>query len=219
MMLIGMFDSPFVRRVAVSMKLLGLPFEHRDWSVGKDFDGIRKFNPVGRVPVLVLDDGEALIDSAAILDYLDELAGDEPPVPARALLPRSGSERHKALRIMAIASGAAEKGVAQVYEYVFRPEERRYEPWLERCRTQMQGALAELERVCQERGPGKWLVGDRLTQADITVTCIFTYLTDALALTPDRAPYPAIRALAARCEALPEFQATRLAFFAPTPAK
>ncbi len=83
----------------------------------------------------------------------------------------------------------------------------------------MQGALAELERVCQERGPGKWLVADRLTQADITVTCIFTYLTDALALTPDRAPYPAIRALAARCEALPEFQATRLAFVAPTPAK
>lgn len=120
---------------------------------------------------------------------------------------------------MALASGAAEKGVAQVYEYVLRPEEKRYEPWLERCRKQMHGALAELERICRERGLGKWLVADRLTQADITVTCVFTYLTDALALTPERAPYPAIRALAARCEALPEFQATRLAFVAPIPAK
>ncbi len=214
MILIGMFDSPFVRRVAVSMKLLGFSFEHYNWSVGKDFDRIAKFNPVVRVPALVLDNGEALVESAAILDYLDELAG-----PERALLPRSGNERRKALHIMAIASGAVEKGVAQVYEYVFRPEEKRYEPWLERCRTQMQGALGELERICQARGQGKWLVADRLTQADITVTCIFTYLTDALALTPERAPYPAIRALATRCEALPEFQATRLAFVAPIPAR
>jgi glutathione S-transferase len=219
MILIGMFDSPFVRRVAVSMKLLGLSFEHYNWSVGKDFDRIRQYNPVGRVPALVLDDGEALIESAAILDYLDELAGDELAGPGRALLPRAGAERRDALRIMALTSGAAEKGVAQLFEYVFRPEDKRHEPWIARCRTQMQGALAELERICQARGPGKWLVADRLTQADITVTCIFTYLTDALALTPERAPYPAIRALAARCEALPEFQATRLAFVAPIPAK
>jgi drug/metabolite transporter (DMT)-like permease len=73
MILIGMFDSPFVRRVAVTMNLLKIPFEHRNWSVGKDFDRIREFNPLGRVPTLVLDDGESLIESAAILDYLDDL--------------------------------------------------------------------------------------------------------------------------------------------------
>ena len=71
MILIGMFDSPFVRRVAVTMNLLAIPFEHRNWSVGKDFDRIREFNPLGRVPTLVLADGESLIESAAILDYLD----------------------------------------------------------------------------------------------------------------------------------------------------
>lgn len=88
MILIGMFDSPFVRRVAVSMKLLGMEFEHRDWSVGRDQTQIRKYNPLGRTPTLMLADGETLIDSSAILDYLDERAGAE-----RALLPRSGAAR------------------------------------------------------------------------------------------------------------------------------
>src|SRR5579864_277321 len=105
MILIGMFDSPFVRRVAVSMNLLQIPFDHRNWSVGKDFELIRQFNPLGRVPTLVLPDGEALIESSAILDFLDESAGSE-----RALLPRSGKERSDALRIVSIAVGAAEKG-------------------------------------------------------------------------------------------------------------
>jgi glutathione S-transferase len=211
MILIGMFDSPFVRRVAVSMKLLGVPFEHRNWSVGKDFDRIREYNPLGRVPTLVLADGEVLLESAVILDYLDELVG-----PDRALIARSGPERRAALRIMAIASGAAEKGVAQVYEGVFRPAEKRHEPWVERCRTQMHGALAELESACAKRGIGAWLVTNRITQADITVTCAFTLLGEALELTPERAPYPALRALVARCEAMPAFQTTRMAFYAPS---
>ena len=82
MMLIGMFDSPFVRPVAISMKMLDIPFEHANWSVGKDFERIRDYNPLGRVPTLVLDDGEALIETSAMLDYLDERSG-----PERALLP------------------------------------------------------------------------------------------------------------------------------------
>src|SRR5258708_1943963 len=90
MILIGMFDSPFVRRVAVTMNLLAIPFEHRNWSVGKDFDRVREFNPLGRVPTLVLADGESLIESAAILDYLDDFVG-----PKRALLPPSGRDRRE----------------------------------------------------------------------------------------------------------------------------
>ena len=123
MLLIGMFDSPFVRRVAVSMKLLGLPYEHANWSVGKDFDRIREYNPLGRVPTLLTDEGEKLMESGAILDYLDEKAG-----PERALLPRSGPERRQALSLMALATGAAEKGVLQVYERVFRTEGKRHQP-------------------------------------------------------------------------------------------
>ncbi|MGA8706402.1 MAG: glutathione S-transferase family protein [Steroidobacteraceae bacterium] len=210
MLLIGMFDSPFVRRVAISLKLCGIAFEHGDWSVGADFERIRQYNPLVRVPTLVLDDGEVLLESQALLDYLDELVG-----PQRALLPRLGRERRSALKLMAVAMGAAEKARDQVYERAFRPPEKRFEPWLARCRTQMHGALSELERHATERGAGRWLVGERMTQADISTICAFTFLTDALALSANTAPYPSLRALAARCEALPEFQSTRVEFFVP----
>jgi glutathione S-transferase len=209
LILIGMFDSPFVRRVAVTMNLLAMPFEHRNWSVGKDFDRIREFNPLGRVPTLVLDDGESLIESAAILDYLDDFVG-----PARALLPPSGRDRREVLRAMSIAVGAAEKGVLQVYESVFRPEEKRHEPWVDRCRVQMHGALAELERSAAGRGD-RWLVGGRMTQADITTSCVFTFLCDALGAKTARG-YPSLAGLTERCERLPEFRASKQAFAAPS---
>jgi glutathione S-transferase len=214
MILIGMLDSPFVRRVAISMKLLDLPFEHRSWSVGKDFDRIREYNPLGRVPALVLGDGEpgddeVLIESSAILDYLDDRVG-----PARALLPGSGPARRQALKLMAIASGAAEKGVLQLYEKAFRPEDKRHEPWVARCRLQMVEALIELDRVCPEHD-SSWLLGGQMSQADITAACVFTFCSEALAL--DRERYPRLSTLTARCEALPEFTATHLPFFIPSP--
>jgi glutathione S-transferase len=208
MILIGMFDSPFVRRVAVSMNLLQVPFEPRHWSVGKDFELIRQFNPLGRVPALVQADGDTLIESAAILDFLDESAG-----PERALLPPSGEPRREALRIIAIAVGAAEKGVSQLYETAFRPPEKRYTPWVERCRTQMRAALTELDRLCQICA-GEWLIGNRISQADITATCVYTFLSDALAINGNAA-YPALSAIAERCEALPEFRSVKADWFAP----
>lgn len=204
-----MFDSPFVRRVAVSMNLLGMEFEHRNWSVGKDFELIRQFNPLGRVPTLVQSDGESLIESSAILDWLDESAQ-----PERALMPRSGNERRQALQILAIATGAADKGVTQIYESVFRPPEKRYRPWVERCHTQMHAALAELNRLSQVRA-GEWLVGDRLTQADVTATCVYTFLVDALAINRAAVAYPSLATIAERCEALPEFRSVRAEWFPP----
>ena len=211
MTLIGMFDSPFVRRVAVSMNLLGLPFKHRNWSVGKDFELIRQFNPLGRVPVLMLANGESLIDSTAILEFVDELAGAE-----RALLPRSGDERRDALKIMAIALGAADKGLQQLYELVFKPEAKRHEPWTDRCRRQMHGGLAELDRLAQSRSR-EWLTGNRLTQADITATCVYTYLCDALNAGQSWPFYPGLAALSSRCEALPAFATVREKFQPPAP--
>jgi glutathione S-transferase len=210
MILIGMFDSPFVRRVAVSMTLLGMKFEHRNWSVGKDFALIREFNPLGRVPTLIPPGGEALIESHAILDYLDECAG-----PERALVPCSGKDRRDVLRMMAIATGAAEKGVAQVYETVFRPAEKRHSPWTDRCSTQMHAALTELERCANGRA-GEWLIGDRMTQADITATCVYTFLTGAPVIDSTGFSYPALAAMVARCEALPEFRNVKAEWFAPS---
>jgi glutathione S-transferase len=210
MLLIGMFDSPFVRRVAVSMKLLNVPFEHANWSVGKDFDRIREFNPLGRVPTLVTPDGLKLMESGAILDHLDELAGAE-----RALLPRSGPDRRAALNLIAMATGAAEKGVQQLYERAFRPEEKRHAPWVERCHAQMSASLTALDRAVGERGVSQWLVGKRMTQADITAVCAFTFLNDSLRVAADRVMYASLAVLAARCESLPAFQETRLAFRPP----
>ncbi len=207
MILIGMFDSPFVRRVAVSMKLLEIKFEHKNWSVGRDQAQIRKYNPLGRVPVLVLDDGEVLTESSAILDYLDDRVGRD-----RSLLPVTGAPRRRALAFMALATGAAEKAVQQIYEGFFRPEEKRHAPWVARLREQMDGALAVLEHACAEEGED-WLVDEGLSQADITVTCAFTYINEALK--PDPKLYPSLRKHVARCEKMPAFKSVYAKFEMP----
>lgn len=208
MILIGMFDSPFVRRVAISLKLLELPFEHKNWSVGKDQAQIRKVNPLGRVPTLVLDDREVLTDSTAILDYLDDRVGRE-----RALLPVTGVLRRRALQLMALAMGAAEKGVQQVYENVFRPADKRHPAWTQRLREQMEGALTALDRAAAAIDGTDWLIDEGLTQADISVTCAFTYLDEALKL--DKKQWPALRKHVARCEKLPVFKAVYAPFDMP----
>jgi len=207
MILIGMFDSPFVRRVAISMRVLGVQFEHHNWSVGKDFERIRAYNPLGRVPTLVLDDGESLFESSAILDWLDEAAG-----PQRALIPPAGAPRRRVLKLVATAVGAADKGVLQVYESVFRPPECRHAPWVERCAAQTGAALAELDAACAAC-KGAFLVGGRLSQADITATCVMSFAADALGF--DAATVPHLRDHAARFEALPEFQEFRISFHRP----
>lgn len=204
MQLIGMFDSPFVRRVAISLTLLELPFEHCNWSVGKDFDALRERNPLGRVPALVLDDGEVLVESSAILDYLDEQAG-----PARALLPRTGAARRKGLQIMSLATGAAEKGVSVIYESAFRPPEHRHAPWVERCRTQVHGALRALDALCADTDSAQSVLGgERLLQPDITLTCAYVFLREAVGV--DDLQYVALSTRALRNNERPEFRATYL---------
>ncbi len=210
MILIGMFDSPFVRRVAISLATLELPFDHRDWSVGKDAELIRAHNPLARVPVLVLDDGEALIESAMILDYLDDLVG-----PARALLPAGGTPRRAALKLIALATGAVDKALAIVGERIFRPAEMRHQPWIERCLTQVDGALVALDQLVGPAATRPWLHGERIGQVDITLGCVLAYLRDAVPL--DLAPYPALQARSRRYEALPVFARHYRPFDAPVP--
>jgi len=208
MLLIGMFDSPYVRRVAISMRRLGLPFEHRNWSVGADFDRIREYSPLGRVPVLVLEDGTPLVESAAILDTLDDMAG-----PSRALLPATGTSRREALRLMSLAIAAAEKAREVLYESMVRPPEKFHEPWVARCRSQMHGALDVLEQACVRCGPSGWLVEDRLTQADITTASMCTFLAESMGIFDAPARYPLLHAHDTQCEQLPDFQATYSKWF------
>jgi glutathione S-transferase len=210
MLLIGMYDSSYVRRVAIAMALYGLPFEHRSWSIGKDFDRIRQYNPLGRAPTLVLDDAEVLTESAMMLDYLDDLVG-----PERALMPATGIARRDTQRLIALATGAIDKAVLIVMERIFRPVEMHSELWLLRCRTQVEGALHELEKACAARAGHDWLVGDTMSHADIGVACFTTHLREALPL--DLAPWPALRAHVDRCEALPVFGQHYIPFDAPTP--
>ena len=208
MILIGMFDSPFVRRVAISMAALDLAFEHRNWSTGRDAALIRGYNPLGRVPTLVLDDGEVLFESSALLDHIDQTSD-----PARALLPTTGAARRQALRLVALATGAADKAVAMVYERAFRPEDKRHQPWLDRCRTQIQGALQALEAHCVASAGQAWLVEGRLTQADITLACCCTFLREAVPF--DLSRYPALLERLEGYESLPLFAQFRVAFDAP----
>ncbi|WP_375790034.1 glutathione S-transferase family protein [Bradyrhizobium sp. Pha-3] len=197
MFLIGQYDSPFVRRTAIALRLYGLPFEHKPWSTFSDAEKVAAYNPVRRVPTLVLDDGEALIESSAILDYLDELVG-----PERAMIARSGPERRRHLRITALATGLADKSVSLVYERVLRKEQLKL--WVERCEAQISGVLAVLER---ERAavPSPYWLGDRIGHADIAVACALRFTGEAHPHLFD-GHYPALKAHAARCEALPPFQ-------------
>jgi glutathione S-transferase len=194
--LVGQYDSPYVRRVAVSLRVLGLAYDHDTRSVFADFDAMRELNPLGRIPSLVLDSGEVLIDSAAILDWLDQEVG-----PERALIPAAGAERRRALRLIALATGAIDKIGAAAYERMIRPSAFRWPEWTDRCLTQGRGALAALAAE-------PWPADAALDQAQITTACMVRYvrMADSECLPAGR--YPALDALSARCEALPPFQAT-----------
>ena len=198
MFLIGQYDSPFVRRTAIALRLYGLAFEHRPWSTFGDGDKVAAYNPLRRVPALVLDDGEALIESGAILDYLDELVG-----PERAMIARSGAERRKHLRIVSLATGLGDKAVSLIYERVLRKEQLKL--WVERCETQIAGVLGVLEKERAAVTTPYWL-GQRIGHADIAVACVLRFTAEAHPGLFDAVRHPALVAHAARCEALPPFQ-------------
>jgi glutathione S-transferase len=199
--LVGMFDSPYVRRVAITMRILDLPFEHLDWSIGKDQDRVKQYNPLGQVPILVLDDGEAIVDSATILDYLDS---------KHTLVPQTGEARRRVLGATTLACGMADKARMQMYEIIFRPAALRYPPLVERLNDQLLATATELEKLCAT--PTPYLFGDRIFQADITLGCAFTYVTETVKLA---APLPAMRARCARLAELPAFREIYLPFDAP----
>jgi glutathione S-transferase len=198
MILIGQYDSPFVRRVAIALRLYGLPFEHRPWSTFGDADKIAPYNPLRRVPTLVLDGGEALIESTAILDYLDELVG-----PEKAMIAARGPQRRHALKICALATGLGDKAVSLVYERVLRKDPLKL--WVERCETQIDGVFDMLEK---ERGaiPTPYWFGDHIGHADIAVACVLRSTGEAHPQLFAPARCPALAAHATRCEALPPFQ-------------
>jgi glutathione S-transferase len=199
MILIGQYDSPFVRRVGVALKLYELPFEHRPWSTFGEGDKIAPFNPLRRVPTLVLASGEVLIESTAILDYLDEWVG-----PGKAMIPMRGPERRHVMKVCALATGLADKAVSLLYERVLR-KKKPSKIWVERCEAQIGGVLELLEKERAAVRTPYWF-GEHIGHADIAAACVLRFTAEAHPQLFDAARYPALAAHAARCEALPPFQ-------------
>jgi glutathione S-transferase len=208
MILIGQYDSPFVRRVAIALRLYGLAFEHRPWSTFGDADQIAPYNPLRRVPTLLLDGGEILIESTAILDYLDELVG-----PSKAMIAENGPRRRETLKVCALATGLGDKAVSLVYERLLHREKS--QTWVERCETQIAGVLDALEADRAGRSSAFWF-GETIGHADIAVACVIRFTREAHPGVFDAKRWPALAAYAAQCEALPPFLQIAQPFSAPS---
>jgi glutathione S-transferase len=206
--LIGQFDSPFVRRVGIALKLYDLAFEHRPWSTFGDGDKIAPYNPLRRVPTLILDSGETLIESGAILDYLDERMG-----PARAMMADGGDARRKALKICALGTGLADKGVILFYERALHKETS--QAWIDRCRTQIASVLDVLEAE-RSNVSTPWWHGKSIGHADIAVACALRFIRDVHANVFSEVHFPALTAHANQCEAMAVFKEISQAFNPPS---
>ena len=199
MQLIGMLDSPYVRRVAISLQLLQLPFEHRSLSVFRAFDEFRRINPVVKAPTLVCDDGTVLMDSTLLLQYAEALAAP------RSLMPAGGPDLVRALRRIGLALAACEKSVQIVYERGLRPPEKQHAPWVERVTGQLEAAFDALEQGFA--GHDTALRSPTLQQPELTSAVTWHFVQQMIPELVPAARYPVLSALSAAAEALPEFQA------------
>jgi glutathione S-transferase len=199
MKLIGMLDSPYVRRVAVSLQLLGLRFEHESLSVFRTFDRFQRINPVVKAPTLVCDDGTVLMDSTLILEYAEALARP------RTLMPTELGELRHELRLLGLALAACEKSVQVIYEHGQRPPEKVHAPWLERVTGQLLAACAALEHEVARRAPPASRAAWR--QGSVTAAVAWHFMQQMLAPVVPAAAHRALVDLSARAEALPEFAA------------
>ena len=194
MKLIGMLDSPYVRRVAISLQLLGLRFEHQSLSVFRTFPQFQKINPVVKAPTFICDDGEVLMDSTLILEYAEALARP------RSLMPAKPQELQHALRVIGLGLAACEKAVQIIYERNLRPPEKLHEPWVTRVTGQLLAAFGALEEGLSRRASA-------MDQAGVT-TAVAWHFTQQMV--PEVVPadgYPNLVAFSAKAEELPEFKA------------
>ncbi|AJW43899.1 MULTISPECIES: glutathione S-transferase [Ralstonia] len=199
MKLIGMLDSPYVRRTAISLKLLGVPFEHASVSVFRHVDRFREINPVVKAPTLVCDDGTVLMDSTLIIDYAECVAG-------RSLMPAEIARRQHALRVVGLALAACEKAVQIVYEHNLRPTEKVHGPWVERVHSQLLAAVDALEAEWKDV-PLPVEAGE-LTQAGVTVAVSWAFIQLMVADRVPAADYPRLVAYSAAAEQLSVFRDT-----------
>lgn len=195
MLLVGMLDSPYVRRAAITGTLLGLAFDHRSVSVFRHMDQFRAINPLIKAPSLVADDGTVLSDSALIIQHMEDIAG-------RSLRPREPAARVRDLSLDGIALVTADKAVGVEYERK-RPEGQQYRPWMERVVAQLETGLGLLDAAARE---GRLGSGPDLRPADIMAAIAWGFCRFVIPEYVDEARWPALTAQAAACEELEVFR-------------
>ncbi|WP_367375111.1 glutathione S-transferase [Pseudomonas lini] len=200
MKLIGMLDSPYVRRVAISAKCLGIPLEHESVSVFRNFEQFQQINAVVKAPTLVLDDGEVLMDSTLIIDYLEALAA-----PGKSLIPNNLEQRLRSLRLIGLALAACEKSVQLYYERNLRPAQIQYAPWVERVEGQLAAAYSALEREL-EKQPLK--IDGSIAQDGITLAVAWSFTNLVVPDQVEAAQFPRISAFTEYAEGLEVFVGT-----------
>ena len=200
MQLIGMLDSPYVRRVAISLQLLDIEFEHRSISVFSEYEQFQQINPVVKSPSLVCDDGQVLMDSTLILDYAQALAS-----AGKSLMPTNLSERQQTLCVLGLALAACEKGVQIRYEHKLRPPEKIHQPWVERITAQLLVALGELEAELGRRPLA--CSSSSINQAGVTTAVIWHFMQMMLPEFAVAEKYPNLHHFSTQAEMLPEFMA------------
>jgi glutathione S-transferase len=198
MQLIGMLDSPYVRRVAIALIVAKVPFTHRPISLFRHIDEFSKINPLLKAPTLLTDDGAALMDSNVILDYL---AGIDSRVAA--LTPSTAPERLRALRATGLALTVMEKAVQRHYERMLRPAEKRHEAWVDRVMGQLTAGLNALNAELPKSG---WISGE-LGLGDISTVCAFGFTQGVVADLVETSRYHNLGEFCARAEALASFRA------------
>ncbi|NWD45063.1 glutathione S-transferase [Pseudomonas yamanorum] len=190
MKLVGMLDSPYVRRVAISLELYGVAFEHQSLSVFSTFDDFSRVNPVVKAPTLVLDDGTVLMDSGLILEYLEALAPAD-----KKLLPQQAVALAQDLQVIGLALAACEKTVQIVYEHHLRPAEKLHQPWIDRVTGQLLAAYSLLETLVAERDSDM-----PLNQASLTVAVAWSFTQLKIADVVKADAFPHLQRHAARVE-------------------
>lgn len=200
MKLIGMLDSPYVRRVAISLQLLDIRFEHQSLSVFGGFDAFQLINPVVKAPTLICDDGLMLIDSSLILQYAEGMTASK-----RTLMPGDMAQQRFALRTIGLALAACEKSVQIVYERKLRPAEKQHAPWVERVTGQLHAAYDALESILRDKPHSP--TTDTIDQAGITTAVAWEFTRTVVPDVISAADYPALHAFSQQAETLSPFAA------------
>jgi glutathione S-transferase len=145
MKLIGMLDSPYVRRVAISLEAMNIPFAHEAVSVFRDFEKFKAINPAVKAPTFICDDGEVLMDSSLILQYVETITGN------RSLWSVDKNIFQTQMRAVSLALAACEKSVQIFYELNLRAPETQSQSWLARIQEQMSASFAQLELLFAQK--------------------------------------------------------------------